>query len=186
MLDIACGKSGHSSALLNVNWTFQFLECRVLYLTVTVKITNRNRDFANCYTIMFSPIKCRWSGSTMKSCICEVTWVRLEYKKRKADWAREGTLSKPQGNFCVAADVHNYYFLMLIYIGVLTLIWTHTNAILSTLYASKLQKRSKNITCYILWELVPVLVRGDLWFPPAQHNTCTCIQEARAVVMEAL
>ena len=27
MLDIACGKSGHSSALLNVNLTFQFLEC---------------------------------------------------------------------------------------------------------------------------------------------------------------
>ena len=28
MLDIACGKSGHSSALLNVDITFQFLECR--------------------------------------------------------------------------------------------------------------------------------------------------------------
>ena len=27
MLDIASGKSGHSSALLNVNLTFQFLEC---------------------------------------------------------------------------------------------------------------------------------------------------------------
>ena len=26
MLDIACGKSGHSSALLNVNLTFQFLD----------------------------------------------------------------------------------------------------------------------------------------------------------------
>ena len=27
MLDIARGKSGHSSAFLNVNLTFQFLEC---------------------------------------------------------------------------------------------------------------------------------------------------------------
>ena len=32
MLDIACGKSGHSSALLNVNLKFQFLECIVLSL----------------------------------------------------------------------------------------------------------------------------------------------------------
>ena len=29
MLDIACGKSGYSSALLNVNLKFHFLECRI-------------------------------------------------------------------------------------------------------------------------------------------------------------
>ena len=29
-IHVACGKSGHSSALLNVNLTFQFLECKII------------------------------------------------------------------------------------------------------------------------------------------------------------
>ena len=31
MLDTTCRKSGHSSALLNVNLTFQFVECIMMY-----------------------------------------------------------------------------------------------------------------------------------------------------------
>ena len=34
MLNATCRKSGHSSALLNVNLAFQFLECIVLYCIV--------------------------------------------------------------------------------------------------------------------------------------------------------
>ena len=44
MLDIAFGKSGHSSARLNVNLTFQFLECTMPQQSYHVIQYNKARN----------------------------------------------------------------------------------------------------------------------------------------------
>ena len=46
MLDIACGKSGHSSTLLNVNLTSQVLEC-IIVVVVVVLLNNNNKNNNN-------------------------------------------------------------------------------------------------------------------------------------------
>ena len=53
MLDIACGKSGHSSALLNVNLTFQFLECTNLLIILILQLR-----LSNIFHFHLSPIQC--------------------------------------------------------------------------------------------------------------------------------
>ena len=70
MLDIACGKSDHSSALLNINLKFQLLECvcvcvwggggvHLLNNTASLQM-NRNRSRIYTHGVIWFPLTADW------------------------------------------------------------------------------------------------------------------------------